>query len=98
MLKRSNAIITTHFIANYERKVLSFMKFYDSFYLHLVTIPSTQTMLPRKREVKLRGVTCFAPKLLKINTQTQNCLFRLITIIKEIYVSNNKYMAKKYTF
>ena len=30
---------------------------------HLVTIPSTQTMLPRKRDDKDLGVTCFPPKL-----------------------------------
>ena len=30
---------------------------------HFVTIPSTQTRLPRKDEVSVRGVTCLAPKL-----------------------------------
>jgi len=29
----------------------------------LVTMPSTQTMLPRKGEVSVRGVTCLLPKL-----------------------------------
>lgn len=32
-------------------------------HLHLVTIPSTQTICPRNLEVKVRGVTCLPPKL-----------------------------------
>ena len=31
--------------------------------LHLVTIPSTHTMLPRYFDVTLRGVRCLSPKL-----------------------------------
>lgn len=34
---------------------------------HFVTIPSTQTKFPRYDEVKVRGVTCFDPKLQIIN-------------------------------
>jgi len=30
---------------------------------HFVTIPSTHTKFPRNDEVKVLGVTCFAPKL-----------------------------------
>jgi len=35
-----------------------------------VTMPSTQTMLPRNREVSVRGVTCLLPKLNTMQTLT----------------------------
>lgn len=31
--------------------------------LHFVTIPSTHTKLPKKRDVRVLGVTCLFPKL-----------------------------------
>jgi len=46
---------------NSMQKLNSFFTFL--YYLHFVTIPSTHTKLPRKREVSVLGVTCLFPKL-----------------------------------
>lgn len=49
--------------------------------LHLVTIPSTHTRLPRKRALRERGVTCLLPKLpSKPTWNSSNCLVNVASI------------------
>jgi len=38
----------------------------------LVTMPSTQTMFARQREVSVRGVTCLLPKLHNTHYEPRN--------------------------
>lgn len=49
--------------------------------LHLVTIPSTQTRLPRNRALSVRGETCLFPKLPSNPTwNSSNCLAYVASI------------------
>lgn len=50
-------------------------------YLHLVTMPSTQTRFPRNRALRVRGETCLFPKLpSKPTWNSSNCLAYVASI------------------
>ena len=68
-----------------RQRVLDYYQASKAAHLHLVTMPSTQTRLPRYRLVSVRGVTCLLPKLkhrcCSISTHSWSCYLLYISLL-----------------